>query len=338
LLPSSRTELPLVSVILPTYNRAKLLKRSLGSVLSQTYSNWELVLWDDGSRDDTAAVVSSVRDGRIKYHHDVNRGMSYALNRAVGISAGDYVAFLDDDDEWTSDKLAAQVRVLEDTRDIDVLFTNFTNLNLVTGSHGSGFAQCREAMDLMTVEEIEPTVYRIIRGFAESVMQANFVAFDTAMVRRRVFDTVGTFNERLRNCQDLEFWWRAALAGIGFAYTSQSLMTRKKYEDSLSSPSIATSMNWIACLDLCAANAEGREQLQPHLRAAYVRAWQSVARQYSLSRKRKEALRSVRKSLAYGLSSGTLYEALLALGGEQVARSVRRGMRSLVGRPRSRNG
>ncbi len=100
---------PLVSIIIPTYNRAEWLVKSIGSVTSQTYSNWELIVWDDGSSDNTEYVVKSLNDDRIHYFKNSNRGVSFARNRAIEKSCGDYLAFLDSDDQWVINKLSRQV-------------------------------------------------------------------------------------------------------------------------------------------------------------------------------------------------------------------------------------
>jgi len=76
-------ENPLVTIILTTYNRAEWLKGSIESVLNQSYTNWELIIWNDGSVDDTELVVKSFTDNRIKYYYELNHGMSYGLNNAI---------------------------------------------------------------------------------------------------------------------------------------------------------------------------------------------------------------------------------------------------------------
>src|SRR3989304_3408450 len=119
---------PIISVILPTYNRAKLLQRAINSVLAQTYPYWELIVWDDGSTDTTREIVSSYKDDRIKYFSDINHGVAYARNRAVEVSTGKNLAFLDSDDEWIDGKLAVQVDILNTYSQIEVLFSDFTSI------------------------------------------------------------------------------------------------------------------------------------------------------------------------------------------------------------------
>ncbi len=100
---------PMVSVIIPTYNRAALIGRSIASVLGQTYENIEVVIVDDGSTDETAQVVNSIADGRIRYVCQENRGACSARNHGVAISKGDFIGFHDSDDIWRPEKLARQM-------------------------------------------------------------------------------------------------------------------------------------------------------------------------------------------------------------------------------------
>ncbi len=105
---------PKVSVIIPTYNRAVLLPRAVGSVLAQTYADFELLVVDDCSTDGTPAVIAGFADPRVHpLRHDTNRGQSAAVNTGLANARGEFVAFLDDDDEFTPDSLADRVAALD---------------------------------------------------------------------------------------------------------------------------------------------------------------------------------------------------------------------------------
>jgi glycosyltransferase involved in cell wall biosynthesis len=105
---------PTVSVIVPTYNRADALPRTVESVLGQTLDDLELIVVDDASTDDTQAVVDAYDDDRIQFHqHEQNQGASAARNTGIDRAEGEYVAFLDSDDVWRPTKLEKQVRTLE---------------------------------------------------------------------------------------------------------------------------------------------------------------------------------------------------------------------------------
>lgn len=109
------TAKPLVSVVLPTYNRAHHLQRSVGSVLHQSFRDFELIIVDDGSTDDTRDVVAGFRDPRVRYvARERNGGVAAARNTGVRAASGTYLAFQDSDDEWLLDKLTLQLRALQE--------------------------------------------------------------------------------------------------------------------------------------------------------------------------------------------------------------------------------
>lgn len=111
----------LVSVIIPTYNRASLIKRSIMSVLNQTYNNLELIIVDDGSTDNTEEIVKSIKDERIVYIKQPNKGACEARNNGIDYAKGEYIAFQDSDDVWHINKIERQLETLKET-DADIVF------------------------------------------------------------------------------------------------------------------------------------------------------------------------------------------------------------------------
>ena len=117
----------LVSVIIPTHNRANLLGRAIQSVLEQTFTRFELIIVDDGSTDETENLVRNFRDKRISYCRQKNMGATAARNTGLELARGDYVSFLDSDDEWTPTKIERQLEVF--------CSSALPNLGLVTCGH-----------------------------------------------------------------------------------------------------------------------------------------------------------------------------------------------------------
>jgi glycosyltransferase involved in cell wall biosynthesis len=104
----------MISVIIPTYNRGSLIRRSIDSILNQTYEDIEVVVVDDNSTDDTEDIINEIIDRRIKYFKlNENKGACFARNKGVELSKGEYVAFQDSDDEWNVEKLSKQLNYLE---------------------------------------------------------------------------------------------------------------------------------------------------------------------------------------------------------------------------------
>ncbi len=114
----------MVSIIIPTYNRADLLERAIKSVLAQTFTNWELLIIDDGSTDNTKSIIEKyLSDKRIKYIYQENKGPGAARNNGIRQAGGEFIAFLDSDDSWKTEKIEKQVKILEENKNYDFCFT-----------------------------------------------------------------------------------------------------------------------------------------------------------------------------------------------------------------------
>src|SRR5579864_8740685 len=115
---------PQVSVVIPAYNAARFLGDAIQSVLNQTYSNFEVVVVNDGSTDDTESVVRSFGD-RLFYVKQANKGVSAARNEGIKRARGQYVAFLDSDDVWLPTKLAEQIPFLEQNPEVGLVYSDW---------------------------------------------------------------------------------------------------------------------------------------------------------------------------------------------------------------------
>lgn len=119
----------LVSIIMPSYNTAKFIEETIDSVLAQTYTNWELIIVDDCSTDDTDVVVAKYEDSRIRYlKNEKNSGAAVSRNRALREAKGRWIAFLDSDDLWTPDKLEKQIRFMEENH-YSYSYTNYLEID-----------------------------------------------------------------------------------------------------------------------------------------------------------------------------------------------------------------
>lgn len=119
----------LVSIIMPSYNTGKFIKKAIKSVINQTYNNWELIIVDDCSRDNTDEDVKNIKDDRIKYiKNEVNRGAAISRNIALREAKGRWIAFLDSDDLWEKDKLEKQIRFMK-TNNYYFSYTNYIEID-----------------------------------------------------------------------------------------------------------------------------------------------------------------------------------------------------------------
>ncbi|MCD6419547.1 MAG: glycosyltransferase [Synergistetes bacterium] len=210
---------PKVSVIIPTYNRSDLVVKAVDSVLSQTYGDFELIVVDDGSEDDTSDIVMRYNDERLIYIRYVrNRGPSAARNSGIRLSRGEYVAFLDSDDEWLPEKLERQIEVMEKSSpDVGVVYTGYLQM-LGEESVVSPF--------LSVVEKVEGDLHaEIVRG--------DFILISSALVRKKCLEEVGGFDEYLMGPEVWDLWLRVTKKCL-FKFINEPLVKRGIHGDNLS--------------------------------------------------------------------------------------------------------
>jgi glycosyltransferase involved in cell wall biosynthesis len=187
--------MPQVSVIIPTHNRPEFLRAAITSVLNQTYQNFEIIVVDDASTDDTAKVVAAFNDARIRFiRHDINKGGSAARNTGIVNSTCDYIAFLDDDDEWLPEKLSKQMEVLlSSPPEVGCVYTGYVNVNSSTGK---------------IIGEHIPTK----RGdLSKDLLAGNCVgSASSVLLRQECLKKIGLFDESLPCSQDYDLWVRIA--------------------------------------------------------------------------------------------------------------------------------
>lgn len=189
---------PLVSVIIPSFNRAAYLRQAVNSVLEQTYSRWELIVADDGSTDGTADYLAALDDRRVRVVRREHCGNPAAVrNAGIAVARGEYVAFLDSDDAWLPEKLAAQVARFRACPECGWGYTGFSRMD-AEGRPLANPAHWRWVPYDGSVFE------RIVRLEA-------IVATPTVMVRRRLLVDVGGFDEAIVHAEDYELWTRLAL-------------------------------------------------------------------------------------------------------------------------------
>jgi glycosyltransferase involved in cell wall biosynthesis len=191
-------EVPKVSVVLPTYNSARFLGTAIQSVLDQTFQDWELIVVDDGSDDNTRDVLAAFRDPRIRYFYQENRGAPAALNAGLRLARGAYVAFLGGDDRWMAEKLALQVAQLDGLPpQVALVYADLRLVNLEDNAILGRFLDGREPPRGRVLSELVRT-------------EGSFIHPCASLIRREVFDKVGLFDETLRTHEDWDLWIRIA--------------------------------------------------------------------------------------------------------------------------------
>lgn len=180
-----------ISVITPTYNRARFLPAAVASVLSQTFGDFELIIMDDGSEDNTPDVLKPfLADRRVRYVYQENQGQSHARNLALKQATGDFIAFLDSDDVWARDKLEKQLAVFRANSEVDIVHGDEATIN--------------EQGSVVSLQNMRRYSGRITRY----LLADNSVSITTALVRRRCFDEMGGFDTSVGVADDYELWLR----------------------------------------------------------------------------------------------------------------------------------
>jgi glycosyltransferase involved in cell wall biosynthesis len=189
-----------ISVIIPTYNRAHFIQEALQSVLQQSHPAHEIIVVDDGSKDNTPALAEQFPPS-VRYIRQTNAGPSSARNRGMRAATGNWIAFLDSDDLWVPEKLASQVEFLEKFPQVDFLFADMSIIN--------------DGEDSETPEILAQDVHTYFRDHASNIddifaclMKVNAIPTSSVLFRKELLDQVGFFREDLRCSEDYEWWIR----------------------------------------------------------------------------------------------------------------------------------
>ena len=190
----SKTEFPKVSVIIPVYNRASMIQRAIDSVLMQTYPSIELIVVDDASDDDLDFVLDTYREsGELAFELirlAENSGVSVARNKGIELASGEWISFLDSDDEWLVDKVSNQIQVLKDNPFFRAIHSNEKWM--------------RNGCELMQkAYHAKPVGW----GFEKSLKRC-LIAPSSFMMHRDLWKHLGNFDEDLAVCEDYDFWLR----------------------------------------------------------------------------------------------------------------------------------
>ena len=204
---------PLVSVIMPAYNAAKTIAKSIESVLAQTYETWELIVIDDGSSDETASITKQfeISDKRIVYVKlSKNGGLPNARNEGCKLAKGEFIAFLDSDDLWHLDKLNMQVSFHLRNPQIEISHTDYV------------FFDDSKIYKRPLKKYIEPR--RIKEGLLyPAICYRNPIGVLTVVLKRSLINEVNFFDKSLKTMEDQDLWVRIAKIGKEFGFIDKVL-------------------------------------------------------------------------------------------------------------------
>ena len=211
----TRSRKPQVSVIIPTYNRGWILREAVDSVLAQEYTDYELIVVDDGSTDDTREILDSYGQDLFVFQQP-NKGVSAARNRGLAESSAQLVAFLDSDDLWLPQKLTRQAE--------------FFTINPA--------ALICQTEETWVRNGVRVNPKRRHHKFSGKIFMPSLalclVSPSAVMIRKTLFDTVGLFDESLPACEDYDLWLRVSCRYPVFLIDEPLIIKRGGHEDQLS--------------------------------------------------------------------------------------------------------
>lgn len=219
----------MVSVIIPTYNRVNLVVQAVDSVLAQTCKEFELIVVDDGSTDNTREVIAGYGD-RVRYVYQDNAGVYAARNHGIGLSTGSFIAFLDSDDVWEKDKLACQLDLLIKYPEYAAVHTASSTIDKNGRIIESVVNPQRQSHDGKVFDE-----------FFEHNMSV--ILLSTVMMRRECFDKIGLFDEHSPVATDHFFFLRLAFY-YQIAFIDEPLVRYRLTDGSLSRRNVLENVTW----------------------------------------------------------------------------------------------
>lgn len=208
--------MPLISVVIPVYNGERTIQETVNSVLNQTFQDFELIVINDGSQDSTLDILGKIQDPRLTVYSYPNRGLSASRNRGIDHACGEFISFLDADDLWTTDKLNAQLKALQENPEAAVSYswTDFIDESGKLLGYG---------------------IHYTANGYVFSKLLKFFFvgSGSNALIRKQVFDEAGRFDETLTSAEDWDMFLRLA-ARYHFAAVSISQILYRVTDTSMS--------------------------------------------------------------------------------------------------------
>jgi glycosyltransferase involved in cell wall biosynthesis len=186
---------PTVSVIIPTYNQGQFIDKAIESVLKQSYQDFEIIVINDGSTDNTEEIVRGFKDKRVKYikKYKKSRGVSVARNVGIKMARGKYIALLDSDDEWLPEKLGKQVKVFK---------SEFPEVGVVC-SWSYNIDEKGNYISKRCLPKKDGYIY-------EDLLSTNPISVPTVLIKKECFNRVGLFDDLLNAQEDWDMWIRIA--------------------------------------------------------------------------------------------------------------------------------
>lgn len=217
-----------VSVVIPVFNGAKFIAATVRSVLRQTYKNYEIIIVNDGSTDNTLSELFEFGES-IRIISILNGGVSNARNVGIEASKADYIAFLDADDLWNENKLSRQMKIFDDYSDVGLCCCNYVQ-------EISGITH----FDLFVIEDVVTLDFPMREKTTEALINSNFVGTcSNVILKKTVLNSAGLFNTSLKQAEDYDLWIRCSSVTNFFAM-SDVLMSKVTHGTNLTNNQLET--------------------------------------------------------------------------------------------------
>ncbi len=277
--------MPKVSVIIPTYNRAKNLIQSIDSVMNQTYQDLEIIIVDDGSTDNTKEVLSKY-DGKVRYFYQENRGVSAARNIGIKESRGEFIAFLDSDDSWLGNKLEQQMKLFQYDPSVSLQYSYARYLDKANN-----------------IEFIRPK--NVSKSFKDFLYEDTVLPTSSVVLKKSVLEEVGMFDEGLPGIEDYDLWLRCSRKfKIGFI--PETLVLKNNSSSNLSFNHSKMYIGYIKVCEKLLANLK-TEIDSIFIKRRLAKNYYLLAKEQYLSNLSREALKNLLSALKTYPAVGVLF-------------------------------
>lgn len=261
-----------ISVIIATHNCGKYISKALESVLKQTLQQWEIIIIDDGSTDNSYEIIKPfLKDKRIKYKYQEKSGLSRARNLGIKLSYGEMIQFLDADDFIHPEKFERQALYLDNNKNVEVVFSSYS---FFINNNYDFFINIYPQKPILNI--------------LNELLKGNFIAVNSALVRKNAILRIGGFDENLTSTEDWDLWLRMALSGMNIKQLKDKLAFVRIHSDQMSKNKLNMFMGRYHVIRKNITLVPRCSPYWESAKSCYIRSKLGLAREYLLKRKIKE--------------------------------------------------
>ncbi|MFV8571116.1 glycosyltransferase family 2 protein [Marinobacter sp. SBS5] len=306
--------MPRASIIVPAFNAGQYIRKTLDSILSQSFQDFEVIIIDDGSSDDTAQIIHQYEDPRIRYYHQPNSGKpAIPRNRAIKKAQGEFIFIFDSDDIMLPGKLATTIERMEQAPQAGLAFTGFACIDEQDSVINPDFLAPYQTLYNLEKTGVTDNAFLIkapdaLKGLAIS----NYLGTSGVAIRRTVFENVGGFDEDVRNSDDY-LMWQAVASQYDFLYIPTIFHHYRVRSGSISLRKIEDrAPGLIACTEKMMQYHEGDSVSLNHLRQRIGRFHFEVGYSHFKQQQMPQARKALIKALIKRKDRKSLFYLLLA--------------------------